>query len=144
MCSIWGMFQRSGIQNFLRFSSNFELTIVSIVRHWKVVVNLEIFPEYRDEHLKNWTTLWFWRFWCSLAPHLVGKYIKSLAPNRSPNITGFCSTTTQVVSSPPNSLQLFVLSSLVGLRQKQHLWRCSRATFGPGEFAGWPWGLPIS
>ena len=28
------------------------------------------------------TTLWFWGFWCSLAPHLVGKHISpgSLAP----------------------------------------------------------------
>ena len=34
------------------------------------------------------TTLWFWGFWGSLAPHLVGKYIIPGDHYRSPNITG--------------------------------------------------------
>ena len=44
-------------------------------------------PEFSDH---SWmTTLWFWGFRGSLAPHLVGKYIIPGDPNRSPNITGF-------------------------------------------------------
>lgn len=38
----------------------------------------------KDLYQKSIATLWFWRFRGSWAPHSIGKYIESLAPNRSP------------------------------------------------------------
>ncbi len=40
----------------------------------------QVISALRHRIYEAFTTLWFWGFWGSLAPHLVGKYISSLAP----------------------------------------------------------------
>ena len=72
------------------------------------------------------TTLWFWGFWCSLAPHLVGKRIIPGDPNRSPIITAEIEKSQSCRFGPESSRQTLVSPLFRSLQSvAASFWKCT-------------------